>query len=270
LSKINQRIAKYAPYFGIIAAVMIFGSWIGANFLEDRVKGLRDTLSRLSESRDTNKRSFLINVRLAEIYKTVMGSTFLLREEKEKRLNDWRSTRIDEAFRAIESIRIMQSDLQPVSDMADQTSFYVQKINPPQALRTSVEAAVSEANKFKDKLNSIDANLKEEMTQFGNKPGQVFSPQTMTDAQIDSLYAVALKYHRMMDSETTGSFVKVANGLIERQGDLFGYIESELHRQELAAKWAKRLTLFLFALGTVLSIYGKWLEVAYKKPRGEA
>jgi hypothetical protein len=252
-------LTTYSKFFGVIAALIIFASWLISNTFVSRLEAdtramdavrneqtlFQQFSSLSSDQRTLIKSSTRIEIRLRELYANLIRHSGSV----EMKLNS--------AIAELKWIDDFQSDVNDLSRSAQRLGELADRIPLQQTTRQDVNSSVEKAKALAKQFQAERDNFKEEERKLiaSFKAGT----NAMTDEESDS-YTSLINSHSEKVEGVLNKYEDINSEILSKYEEIY---RQSLGRRRYSAQLANLsgwIAYVFYALGTAIAVYGKWLE----------
>jgi hypothetical protein len=261
-----KPLLKFAPYFGVISAALIFLSWLVSTGAVAAAEGLQKTLSDAKSSHEQFRRYSELTLGISNLNKQ-LNRIELARNHENQQIDVAHET-LSRAGDALQWIDSSAADIYRLRGYADSVKSFSDNLPASSSARreskqiyekviAAANAFYSEGEHWRTKFGQLtDGKMGYSLT---NPPSNWREIGQAAEAHSASSRKLAVSYLPLMN-ELHRSF---ENAQIEVEA-----LVSSASRWATISRW---LNYGIFGFGTFLSIYGKLLEVREKaKARAKA
>ena len=255
-------ILRYSPLFSVIAAALIFASWLVSNFFLERAKSAKERASAiLSAQRDYWHYSQLKNEE-SNIEKIVTGIDNDQTRSDTKGMSN-NVPRIVALTTSLQWVQIGSVDLSDLMDFVDelknqcgQLTTTAELVNELDELASNVDAIQSNYWGLRDRYYAQQTNLLGE-------PG--ISTERITTNMLAQLEPLVWNHAGDVD-RLLKTKEPLEDKLLQISSRISGVARDESSIAERQASTAQHWVLIFYVFGTLFAIWGKIIEIKQRKP----
>lgn len=276
---------KYHSYMTLIAAVLVFGSWIITSIFQKDLESLErlvnqfetehritrsiiddirrlekgiEMILRMTEVLDSNLDRFSLAFRMSQQADRDSSNSRMpqlqtrrteIMTNREKLFNQQISQAIDQTLRAIESSE--KNLLRPASDIY-MLNQKLAGIDLPKAIKLNIEKVMLCVKEIEAENKQLKNNFETYRRDINMSPknGEEY------EGSIEYVRSNYLKEAR----NNHDSILKVESSVAEISAEILTYLINEKKKIENTLFWLIPVSWFIYALGTFFAILGKWGE----------
>jgi len=262
-SEFQQWAIKYAKLFAVISAIVVLLSWLIENLLVNKLNDLKEHLQSLENEKLNSERQFHIESKLLEVYQVAASARqyALLSVDKSKINADDSLTRIIDK---LERIGVTKKFVISFIMYANRHSESIEAINPPDSIKNKVESSYKNLLSIQDDLMQLDKEYKSKQKEVTGSENTI-NPNSLNEEMLNKLYTYIESYRAKVESNISNRLTESANSMFRAYDDLFRFAKTKIKRLEKVYNVAKVIQIILFVIGSIIAIYGTYLEAISPK-----
>lgn len=249
-----------AKMLSVVAAIIIFGSWLVENTLLKRANELKQAVQQAEQEKLIVESFHHLESKVLEVYQVAASAR---RYSAEARLREQGNFK-DQLERDVEMLERSGVTLKfaaAVARFAARLEHYLGVVAPTPELAARVRAAHSG---IADLRSELDASWERYHRQQRDIHGDYINPNTVTPEQARSLGEAIRSYRNEVESSLAPRLSPAANAVFRAHDDLFRHAREQLKVRERRAEWAERIKIALFILGSVIAVLGTYFDARPK------
>ena len=251
-------LSTHAKMLGVIAAIVIFGSWLVENTLLRRANDLKGSIQQAEADKVETERFHYVESKLLEVYQVAASSR---QYAAESRMSGARTFK-DDLYRDIEQLERSSVTLQfadAISRFGNRSETYISAISPPGQIAESVRSSLNSLRELRSALYAARED-------YGKKQrsivGETIRPDEVTEEQAKELKAAIWTYRDAVEFTLAPQLAPKANQVFRSFDDLFAHAREELAKRERWAAAAERIKITLFVVGSFLALLSSYLDAS--------
>jgi len=255
---LNEWSRPRAKYFGVIAGLVIFGSWTVSNVLGTRVNEAQARVSTVASAQGSADWQRRVELKLGNLEKLILRSRTTELPGDVAKL-DVSHQRLYQWSRQIEFLTSFLDDWTRLDSSSNYAALLCLGTSPPRRITTEIGSIHTRV----EYLYSQFVAARSDMDRASNEvldAGKSY--QQITSYQADRLAEAMKKYRDAVQGTPIQSdYIVLENRLLRAEGELTTWASRSLTFWKTVSSTFQYVALALYAAGTLLAIYGKWLEV---------
>ena len=260
LERLRAWLEPRAHYAGVVAASVIFGSWVVTNFLSESVTRAQQRIGVISSAQIMVNWQRSVDTKLGNLEKLVLRARDLTvpadieaLSPSHHRLYNW-SLELGFVGSFLDDWTNLNQQAQLLDGLCRTTGAPVWITWKVSTTRERVASLYGEYVRAKDTFDKVAEPL---------RGGMPYSKIPATTA--DQIADAAERYRNTIrGSAIEFEYIHLKNALLASEADLRRWSSFSLTLWSVLSDIFRIVALVLYAIGTLLAIYGKWVEATAK------
>ncbi len=254
LSRYVRRFAKYIP---VLAAALIFGSWVLNELLLNKIKDYKVALAAIDGTISASERHDELTRRLGNMHKMLQRTRDLEPPGGAAPL-DWsvkawyhETLKLELSQEVYDDWYHVHGNVNALAELCrsmDAGEHVLRRADSLEHVCDSLYQALVSAGYRKDSILAFEMN------------GSGIVLESMSSERAIRMTEPVREYNRFVEELTVGHYLGIVNTRYRILSDLQYWAKQELDSLTQLSIIGRWLVLFLYATGTTLTIYAKWLE----------
>ena len=249
---------------GVVAAVIILGSWLVQNTALEQAKSLRDALASAEADKmvmDTNLR---LESRLLEVYQVASSARKNAYGAQNQSDRDFKDE-LYEATERLERVEVTRNFALLHYDYARRSKNLLDAFSAREATRKRMTAAMSRVS---DVLKALEERHQRYIAAQKEIVDEVINPNTITQAQASQLEALIDDYRNEVEFSLAPKLAPAANEMFRATDEVLVAARSALMDRQKRVKLLRQIQIALYLMGSALALFGTYLQArpANNKP----
>jgi len=255
-----------AKYFGVVAAAIVFGAWAVTNFLSNAVSQQQAQISDITTTSQVISRQLRLDRRLGNLEKLILRRTqntgvpedIVGLSESHMRMYHWGlQNEFTQAFRG-NWVELLQ--------YAANTTSLCKKSRCPKGVQEKADSTLKRISELYDLFD--DAHNKHQEV-VRSVFGRVTAIRDISESEANLVLEAHIEYYNTIeDGPINVQYISLLNSVNRSRDLLVDWATETLESLMTSQRIFRFLSLSLYVVGTVLAIYGKWLDASMKAKGG--
>lgn len=250
-------LATNAKLLGVIAAAVIFGSWLIENIVAEKLKALRDTVVRAETDKEAAERFLRIESKLLEVYQVAASARGYAADARRSAKETYRD-QLERDVELLERAGVIRDFAISLEGYSQKTADFLSAIDPPADIRGRVEKAFARMRNVRQEIEQRRARYAE--SQRNVIGSDSINPNTISEEQARTLGELIGTYRNDIEFEYGPRVAPAANELFRSYEALFAHAREQLARRERYVKAVRWIQLILFVIGSLTAIFASYLD----------
>jgi len=254
----------YAKMFGVVAAVIILGSWLVQNTALEQAKSLRDALASAEAGKMAMETDLRLESRLLEVYQVASSARKYAHGAQSQHTRDFKDD-LYEATERLERVGVTRNFALLHHDYARRSKKLLDAFSASEATRKRMTAAISEVSNV---LKVLEERHQRYVAAQKAIVGEVINPNTITQAQASQLEILIDEYRNDVEFSLAPRLAPAANEMFRATDEVLVAARLALTERQKRVKLLRQVQIALYLIGSALALFGSYLQArpAYKQP----